>query len=227
MNFTLPEDVARLAATVGDFVREKIVPYERDPRWGPHGPSDELRRELNDLARAAGVFAPHAPTEFGGMGLSHVGQSAVFAAAGYSMLGPIALHCAAPDEGNIHLLDKVASPDQRARFLGPLATGAVRSCFCMTEPPPRAGADPSQLRTTARRDGNSWVIDGDKWLITGTEGAGFAIIMAKVEGGEGNGRATMFLAEMNKPGIPSSPSCMRPPSSIREMPAAPKARWPR
>lgn len=201
MNFVVPPRWAELAERVEAFVRDQVVPYETDPRWSAHGPTDELRRELNDLARRAGVFAPHVPEEYGGQGLSHLGQAIVFPAAGYSMLGPIALHCAAPDEGNIHLLNVVARPDQRERFLKPLATGAARSCFCMTEPAPGAGADPSQLATTARRDGNSWVIDGVKWLITGAEGAGFAIIMAKVEGGAEDGRATMFLADMGEPGI--------------------------
>jgi acyl-CoA dehydrogenase len=201
LNFSLPSEVTDLAHRVKTFVIDKVIPYEKDPRWTSHGPTDELRRELNELARQAGVLAPHAPEEFGGQKLSHIGRAAVFTAAGYSMLGPIALHCAAPDEGNIHLLDVIARPEQRARYLKPLATGAVRSCFCMTEPAPGAGSDPGQLRTTARRDGNTWVIDGEKWLITGADGAAFAIIMAKVVGGEADGGATMFLADMPDPAI--------------------------
>lgn len=201
MNFSLPAHVSELADRVKAFVRDEVVPFERDPRWTSHGPTDELRRELNALARKAGVFAPHVPDEYGGQHLSHIGRAAVFTAAGYSMLGPIALHCAAPDEGNIHLLDVVARPDQRERYLKPLATGAVRSCFCMTEPSPGAGSDPGQLQTTARRDGDSWVIDGEKWLITGAEGAAFAIIMAKAAGEGANGAATMFFADMSDPAI--------------------------
>jgi acyl-CoA dehydrogenase len=201
LNFALPSEVTDLAHKVKTFVVEKVIPYEKDPRWTSHGPTDELRRELNELARQAGVLAPHAPEEFGGRKLSHIGRAAVFTAAGYSMLGPIALHCAAPDEGNIHLLDVIARPDQRARYLKPLATGAVRSCFCMTEPAPGAGSDPGQLQTTARRDGNTWVIDGEKWLITGADGAAFAIIMAKIVGGESDGGATMFLADLPDPAI--------------------------
>ncbi len=196
MNFSLPERVSDFAAKVKAFVIEKVIPFEKDERWTSHGPTDDLRRELNDLAQKAGVFAPHAPKEYGGRELSHIGQAAVFTAAGYSMLGPVALHCAAPDEGNMNLLDKVGRPDQREQYLKPLATGVSRSCFCMTEPSPGAGADPSQLLTTARLDGNTWVIDGEKWLITGAHGAGFAIIMAKVVGGDADGRATMFLADM-------------------------------
>lgn len=201
MNFSVPAQVLELASRVKEFVRDTVVPYEKDERWTSHGPTDDLRRELNDLARKAGVFAPHVAEEYGGQDLSHLGQAAVFTAAGYSMLGPVALHCAAPDEGNMHLLDVVARPDQRERYLRPLATGAGRSCFCMTEPSPGAGSDPSQLLTTARLDGNTWVIDGEKWLITGAEGAAFAIIMAKVVGGEADGRATMFLADMSDDAI--------------------------
>jgi alkylation response protein AidB-like acyl-CoA dehydrogenase len=201
LNFALPARVNELADKVKIFVRDQIVPYEKDPRWTSHGPTDELRCELNQLARRFGVFAPHAPREYGGAELSHIGRAAVFTAAGYSMLGPVALHCAAPDEGNIHLLDVIANPEQRKRYLKPLATGEGRSCFCMTEPAPGAGSDPGQMQTTARRVGNEWVIDGDKWLITGAEGAAFAIIMAKVVGGEGDGGATMFLADMPNPAI--------------------------
>jgi alkylation response protein AidB-like acyl-CoA dehydrogenase len=201
LNFALPARVNELADKVKTFVRDQVVPYEKDPRWTSHGPTDELRRKLNQLARRFGVFAPHAPREYGGAELSHIGRASVFTAAGYSMLGPVALHCAAPDEGNIHLLDVIANPQQRERYLKPLATGEGRSCFCMTEPAPGAGSDPGQMQTTARRVGNEWVIDGDKWLITGAEGAAFAIIMAKVVGGEGDGGATMFLADMPNPAI--------------------------
>ncbi len=199
--FAIPRSLEELAERVGAFVREKVIPFESDKRWAAHGPSDELRRELNGLAREAGVFAPHVAAEFGGAALSHVGQAVVFEAAGYSMLGPVALHCAAPDEGNMNLLDKVATPDQRERYLRPLATGAARSCFCMTEPSPGAGSDPSLMATTARRDGEDYVIDGVKWLITGAEGAAFAIVMAKMVGGEHDGRATMFMTPMDAPGI--------------------------
>ncbi len=201
MNFSLPAHVSELADRVKAFVTDTVVPFEKDKRWTSHGPTDDLRRELNTLARKAGVFAPHAPAEYGGRKLSHIGRSAVFTAAGYSMLGPVALHCAAPDEGNIHLLDVVARPDQRERYLKPLATGEVRSCFCMTEPAPGAGSDPAQLLTTARREGNSWIIDGEKWLITGAEGAAFAIIMARASGEGMEGAATMFLADMSDPAI--------------------------
>ena len=120
----------------------------------------------------------------------------MFEEAGYSLLGPVAMHIFAPDEGNMHLLEAVASTEQKERWLRPLAAGRTRSCFCMTEPAPGAGSDPSALKTTAVKDGNHYVINGDKWFITGADGAAFAIIMAKDE----DGNATMFLADMDTPG---------------------------
>jgi len=196
INFAPPAALVELAARVKDFVVEKVIPYEKDPRWTSHGPTDALRLELNELARTAGVFAPHVPEEFGGKGLSFIGHALVFEAAGYSMLGPMAIHCASPDEGNIHLLDVVGRPDQRGHFLKRMATGEIRSIFCMTEPGGGAGSDPSLLQTTAELVGNEWVINGRKWLITGAEGAGCAIIMARNEGGPMHGHATMFLADL-------------------------------
>src|SRR6185312_7277463 len=103
-----------------------------------------------------------------------VGRAIAFEEAGYSPLGPIAMNVAAPDEGNMHLLEAVATPEQKERWLRPLASGAIRSCFCMTEPAPGAGSDPAALNTTAVQDGNHWIINGTKWFITGADGAGFA-----------------------------------------------------
>lgn len=197
MDFSLPMEVEALASEVRAFVIDKVIPCETDARWGQHGPDEALRRELNALARSAGLLGVHVPEAFGGRGLDHVGKSAVLEAAGYSMLGPVALHCQAPDEGNIHLLDVVATPAQREKYLKPLATGAVRSCFAMTEPDGGAGADPSMLRTRAEPDGNGWIIRGAKWMITGADGAAFAIIMART--GDGPGDATMFLASLPQP----------------------------
>lgn len=126
----------------------------------------------------------------------------VFEAAGYSLLGPLALNCAAPDEGNMHLLEKVATEEQKDRFLRPLAAGEVRSCFAMTEPAPGAGADPRSLRTTATRVPGGWRIDGRKWFISGAHGAGFAIVMARTSGRPGDpGGATMFLVDSRHPGM--------------------------
>jgi acyl-CoA dehydrogenase len=178
------------------FIREVVIPYERDPRQTPHGPAPELVRELREKAREAGLLAPQAPREWGGQGLSHRETATVLRASGYSLLGPIAMNCMAPDEGNMHLLHMVATHEQQQRFLAPLAKGEIRSAFLMTEPDGGAGSDPEMLATTARLDGDAWVLDGRKWLITGAVGATFGIVMART--GE---HATMFLTDMNAAGI--------------------------
>jgi len=197
IDFDLGADLQALQARIRTFIADEVIPLESDPRRTPHGPTEELRRELTEKARVAGLLAPHVSREYGGLALSHVGRAVAFEEAGYSPLGPLALNVFAPDEGNMHLLEAVATPAQKERFLRPLAKGTVRSCFCMTEPAPGAGSDPSMLATTARRDGDHYVINGGKWFITGADGAAFAIIMANAEG-EG---ATMFLADMNTSGI--------------------------
>ena len=199
IDFTLPPELLDLEKRTATFVRERVVPYESDPRQDSHGPTDAMRLELVGLARQAGLLSPHVATKWGGLGLSHLGRAVVFAQAGHSMLGPLALNCAAPDEGNMHLLEEVASEEQKQRWLKPLASGEVRSCFCMTEPHPGAGSDPSLLATTAERDGDDYIINGRKWLITGASGAAFAIVMAKAAGSGGG--PTMFLTDMSAPGI--------------------------
>jgi acyl-CoA dehydrogenase len=201
MDFDLPAPLAELQQRVRRFVAEEVIPLEADPRQGPHGPEEGLRRELIDRARAAGLLTPHASRDLGGLNLSHSERAVVFEEAGYSMLGPVALNVFAPDEGNMHLLEAVATHAQKERWLRPLVAGLTRSCFCMTEPAPGAGSDPSMLATTAvldpGSDGDHYIIDGLKWFITGADGAGFAIIMARVP----DVGATMFLADMNAPGI--------------------------
>jgi acyl-CoA dehydrogenase len=130
------------------------------------------------------------------------GQAVVFEEAGYSLLGPLALNCAAPDEGNMHLLHVVATPEQQERYLRPLAAGEVRSCFAMTEPAPGAGSDPRALTTAATRIPGGWRIDGRKWFISGADGAAFAICMARTADRiDGQRGATMFLIDADNPGF--------------------------
>jgi acyl-CoA dehydrogenase len=197
MDFSLTPKLEGLRDQTRSFIRDQIIPYEKDVRQNAHGPSEELRKELMTLARKAGLLAPHASVEMGGLGLSHVEKALVFEEAGYSSLGPIAMNIHAPDEGNIHLLEEIATPEQKERWLRPLVAGEIRSCFAMTEPSPGAGSDPSMLMTTAKKDGDDYLINGQKWFITGADGADFVIIMARGE----DGSATMFLSNMNARGI--------------------------
>ena len=197
MNFSLTPELIALQEQTRQFIHQTIIPMEGDPRETQHGPTPEFRQELIGLAKKAGLLTPHASKKHGGLGLSHVEKAVVFEEAGYSRLGPIAMNIHAPDEGNIHLMEHVANAAQQKRWLIPQVEGKLRSCFAMTEPSPGAGSDPSMLLTTAVRDGADYVLNGRKWFITGADGADYVIIMARTE----DDQATMFLADMNSPGI--------------------------
>ena len=187
---------AEIAARVETFVRDVVVPYEKDPRCGDHGPSDELVAELRAKARAAGVLTPHILPD--GSHLTQRETATVLKASGLSPLGPVAVNTMAPDEGNMYLLGKVGSPEMKERFLKPMIEGRARSAFLMTEPAGEggAGSDPSMMQTTAVQDGNHWVINGRKAFITGAQGAKVGIVMAKSTAG-----ACLFLVDLPDPAI--------------------------
>ncbi|MBV1687889.1 acyl-CoA dehydrogenase [Novosphingobium sp. G106] len=186
-----------IADKVEAFVREVVVPYEQDPRRDHHGaPTDALVFEMKEKARAAGVLSPHILA--GGGHLSQRETAIVLIRSGLSPLGPLACNTNAPDEGNMYLLGKVGSPAIQEKFLKPLVEGRARSAFLMTEPADwqGAGSDPSMMKTTCRRDGNYWLVEGRKTFITGFLGAKVGIVMAKAEEG-----ACMFLVDLPDPAI--------------------------
>jgi acyl-CoA dehydrogenase len=190
------ERAAAIAAKVESFVREIIVPYERDDRRDHHGPRDALVSEMRAKAREAGVLTPHILPD--GSHLTQRETAVVLQKSGLSPLGPLACNTAAPDEGNMFLLGKVGTPEQKERFLDPLVRGEARSAFFMTEPAEDggAGSDPSMMQTTCKLDGNHWVINGRKRFITGAQGAKVGIVMAKSQDG-----ACMFLVDLPDPAI--------------------------
>jgi acyl-CoA dehydrogenase len=186
-----------------DLIEEEVLPVEElhDGDVSAAG-GDSLRVRLQASARRRGVCAPQAPRDCGGLGLSMVERAPVLEAAGRSLFGAMAINAAAPDEGNIHLLDHVATPAQRERFLRPLVAGEFRSAFAMTEPGPGAGSDPSMLASRAERTRDGWLLNGHKLFITGADGAGFFIVMARTSGEPGDaGGATMFLLDANSEGV--------------------------
>jgi alkylation response protein AidB-like acyl-CoA dehydrogenase len=192
----ISERALEIADRVEEFVREVVVPYEADPRMGFHGPSEDLGLELKSLAREAGVLTPHILDD--GSHLTQRETACVLMRSGLSILGPLACNTAAPDEGNMYLIGKVGAPEMKERFLDPIVRGEKRSAFFMTEPAVDggAGSDPSMLRTICVQDGNHWVINGRKAFITGADGAGVGIVMAKSEDG-----ACMFLVDLPHPAI--------------------------
>ena len=195
MNFELPADLVDLRDRVTAFVRDEVIPRENDI-------TGAVIDELREKARRANIFAPQLSPDLGGLGLKTLAMCVVFEAAGRSFLGPLALHCAAPDEGNMHLLMHFATPEQRERYLRPLAEGKIRSCFAMTEPAPGAGSDPTMMRTRAVRVDGGWEITGRKWFTTGADGATFAVTMAisdpEVPAHRGT---TVFIVPADTPGF--------------------------
>jgi len=196
MTVSDPKLAEEIAAKVETFVRDVVAPYEKDPRLGAHGPSADLVDELRAKARAAGLMTPHILRN--GDHLDQQGTATVLKKSGLSPLGPVACNTGAPDEGNMYLLGKVGSEEQKERFLNQLVSGEARSAFFMTEPAEEggAGSDPSMMQTTAKLDGNHWVINGKKTLITGADGAKVGIVMAKSEDG-----ACLFLVDLPNPAI--------------------------
>lgn len=184
-------DFSQLLNDIEFFIRNEVVPYEKDPRNGGHGPDEDLVNELRDKARLAGFMTPHILKN--GDHRSQRDTASLLKITGLSPLGSVACNTFAPDEGNMFLLGKAASAQQKKHFLDPLKKGIARSAFFMTEPSKisGAGSDPSMMKTTAVLDGNHWVINGRKTFITGANGAKVGIIMANSNEG-----ACLFLVDL-------------------------------
>lgn len=201
MDFSLPPEINNLRLQVREFIAENVLPLEEDSaNYDAH---ENIRLDLLDAARvkakAAGLWAPQAPKDRGGLELPVVGWAVFYEEANRSIFGPAVLNCAAPDDGNISLLSKVGTEAQKEWWLDPLIAGDVRSAFAMTEPHPGGGSDPSMIQTTATREGNSWRIHGGKWFITGAEEASHFILMAKTSDDPRKG-LTAFLYHKDQPG---------------------------
>lgn len=200
VEFDLPPPLRALRLQVRAFVEAHVIPSEAtvlaEDRTGSRACLDALRAR----ARREGLFAPHLPTDLGGLGLGIMGMCALFREMGRSPIGAKVFNCDAPDQGNMDLLLSAGSEAQKARYLGPLARGEITSAFCMTEPAPGAGADPSNLSTRAARVQGGWRISGRKWFSTGGENAAFLVVMARTSDDEKNG-ATMFIVDRSLPGV--------------------------
>ena len=200
IDFTLPEDVLAVRARVRDFMQNRVAPAEE--RMRTEGGWRKGYAALREDAKAAGLWAPHMPAEWGGMGLGPLAMAFVSAECGRTQLGAYVLNCHAPDEGNMHTLLHFATKEQGERYLRPLVEGKVRSCFAMTEPEV-AGSDPTGIRTHAERDGDDWVINGHKWFISGARGAAFAIVIARTDpdADPPQARNSAFIVDLDTPGF--------------------------
>jgi acyl-CoA dehydrogenase len=204
IDFTLAPEHEAIRGKVRDFVDMHII-----PAMEPYGHREEMDADmrrayvselvrLRKLAHSEGLWLPHMPKEWGGMGLGHVALAMVQAEAAKTRVGPWVFNCQAPDEGNMHTLHHWATPEQKQKYLKPLCDGVVSSCFAMTEPEV-AGSDPTLIKTHAIKDGDEWIINGHKWFISGARRAKFAILIARTELDvpEGSrGANTAFLVDL-------------------------------
>lgn len=201
MDFSLPPRIEDYRRRVARFVEDRILPVEADrANWDTHGniapePLQRLRRE----ARDQGLWCLQLSPESGGQGLGRVGMAVCYEEMNRSIFGPAVFNSAAPDDGNMMVLERAATPAQRARWLAPIAEGQVRSAFAMTEPAPGGGSDPAMMRTTATRTGDLYRIHGRKWFITGAEGARHFILIARTSDDSRKG-LTAFLFDRDQPG---------------------------
>ena len=204
IDFQLPPEVEEVRLRVRKFMDTEVRPAEATLQERDADRNSYIRviMELRAKAKAQGLWNPHLPAEWDGMGLGPVAMAFVSAEAGRTGIGPFAINAQAPDEGNMHTLLHWATPEQAERYLRPLAEGHARSCFAMTEPEV-AGSDPTLIQTRAVKDGDDWVINGHKWFISGAKGASFAILIACTDedADPPQARNSAFLVDLPAPGF--------------------------
>ncbi|HVM40975.1 MAG TPA: acyl-CoA dehydrogenase family protein [Acidimicrobiia bacterium] len=190
---------------VGDFVRREVEPLDvafphhvvYDKRHPVH---DEVVRPLQEEVKARDLWACHLGPELGGKGYGQVKLALMNEILGRSQWAPSVFGCQAPDSGNAEIIAHFGTDAQKQRYLEPLLEGRISSAFSMTEP--QAGSDPKEFRCQARRDGDEWVISGEKWFTSNLRYAEFAIVMAITDPDvpvyQG---ASMFLVPTDTPGV--------------------------
>jgi acyl-CoA dehydrogenase len=180
IDFSFPPEIEELRTRIRDFIEGVVRPTENEI---DEDSRDSIRSGVIKMRKEAirrGLWLPHMPKEWGGMGLGHVAMAMVSAEAARARYGPFAINAQAPDEGNMHTLLHFGTDEQKQKYLKPLCDGRGRSCFAMTEPEV-AGSDPTLIQTRAVLDGDFWVIDGHKWFISNARRAHFAILVARTE----------------------------------------------
>lgn len=201
MDFSLDARSEDFRQRVKHFVERELIPLEQDPAsYDEHeNIAPALLKTTQEKARKEGLWALQMPRDVGGQGLDIVGMAACYEEMNRSIFGPVVFNSAAPDDGNMMVLYKVGTEEQKSRWLQPIINGDVKSSFAMTEPPPGCGSDPSMTQTTATRDGNNWVIHGHKHYITGAGVASHFILMARTSDDTRKG-LTAFLFHKDDPG---------------------------
>ncbi len=200
IDFSVSPELEAVQQRTSAFMEEFVYPNEHLV-VEDEGIPVELESELQRRVKELGLWTPNLPVEWGGMGIGYIGQALMNEIIGRAVFAPRLFGNAAPDAGNAELLLVAANEEQKEKYLRPLASGEVRSCFAMTEPEV-SGSDPTGLQTTAVRDGDDWVINGHKWFTSGAMGSSFAIVMAVTEtSAPPHARASMILVPTNTAGF--------------------------
>ena len=201
MDFTLTPETEDIRQRTRAFVEDHVLPLEaqRDTYDEHENIREDVLASVRQKAKAAGLWAPQSPKEFGGMALPIAAWAVMYEEAARSIFGPLAFNCMAPDDGNMNLLARAGTPAQKETWLRPIVDGRVRSSFAMTEPAPGGGSDPGMIRTRAEKKGDKWVIRGRKWFITGADGAAHFILIARTSDDSRRG-LTAFLYHRDQPG---------------------------
>ena len=197
MEYKLSNEIEHLRIKTRDFVNNIIIPLESDKSsYDDHENINlSLLENIRDKVKQAGLWAPQIPASRSGLGLGPVGMSVLYEEMNRSIFGPVCFNCAAPDDGNMYILNKIATEEQKIKWLDPIIRGEVRSALAMTEPAPGGGSDPSMIKTEAVFSNNKWIVNGLKWYITGAGIASHFILLAKTKGG-----LTAFLYHKDQPG---------------------------
>jgi acyl-CoA dehydrogenase len=201
MDFTLDPATDAVRRRVRAFVDAHLIPLEADrANYDAHeNVREDVLQATRAKARAEGLWSLQMPKARGGGGLSFVAMAACYEEMNRSIFGPAMFNSAAPDDGNMMVLERVGTDAQKARWLQPIVDGAVRSAFVMTEPHPGGGSDPSMIRTTAQRQGGKWVVHGHKWFITGAGVASHFLLIARTGDDPRKGH-TAFMFDRDQPG---------------------------
>ncbi len=201
MDFTISPRVEDFRARIARFVEDEILPVEANrAAWDAHGNiSTEWLEPLREKARSEGLWCLQLRPETGGQGLGKAGMAVCYEEMNRSIFGPVVFNSAAPDDGNMMVLEQAATPEQKDRWLKPIVEGRVRSSFVMTEPHPGGGSDPGMMLPRATKKGDKYVIRGRKWFITGAEDASHFILMARTSDDPRRG-LTAFLHHRDEPG---------------------------
>ncbi|MBW1645967.1 MAG: acyl-CoA dehydrogenase family protein [Deltaproteobacteria bacterium] len=201
MDFTISPKMATIIEMINEFVDRELIPLEPEFLTRPTSELLPVIREKQAMVKKMELWAPNQPREYGGLGLGLLEHALVSEALGRTPLGHYVFGCQAPDAGNIEILYLFGTEEQKEKYLRPLVAGEIRSCFSMTEVE-LAGSNPVMMATTAVKDGDDYVINGQKWYTTAADGAEFAIVMAQTNPeADKYHRASMIIVPCDTPGF--------------------------